>query len=143
MVKYGINKIMTSLHNLGYDAVERAYDYLNEYDNLSSVGKAQAEAYRLTPVQISDVDKHRYVSCIGAFDGPFTAAATGVAGILKEGKDLYKKWNNPRYGTNIEIIQDSLKDLKNNALGIAKGLSSSDINQCSETQENNCFKYAS
>ena len=147
MVKYGINKIMTSLHNLGYDAVERAYDYLydnsknlNEYNNLSSVGKAQAEAYRLTPVQISDVDKHRYVSCIGAFDGPFTAAATGVAGILKEGKDLYKKWNNPRYGTNIEIIQDSLKDLKNNALGIAKGLSSSDINQCSEILPQNARK---
>ena len=147
MVKYGINKIMTSLHNLGYDAVERAYDYLydnsknlNEYDNLSSVGKAQAEAYRLTPVQISDVDKHRYVSCIGAFDGPFTAAATGVAGILKEGKDLYKKWNNPCYGTNIEIIQDSLKDLKNNALGITKGLSSSDINQCSEILPQNARK---
>ena len=61
-------------------------------------------------------------------------------GILKEGKDLYKKWNNPRYGTNIEIIQDSLKDLKNNALGIAKGLSSSDINQCSEILPQNARK---
>ena len=53
------------------------------------------------------------------------------AGILKEGKDLYKKWNDPRYGTNLEIIQDGLKDLKNNAIGIAKGLSSSNINECS------------
>ena len=63
-----------------------------------------------------------------------------MAGILKEGKDLYKKWNNPRYGTNIEIIQDSLKDLKNNALGIAKGLSSSDINQRSEILPPNARK---
>ena len=68
MVKYGINKIMTSLHNLGYDAVERAYDYLydnsknlNEYDNLSSVGKAQAEAYRLTPVQASLCQLYRSI----------------------------------------------------------------------------------
>ena len=35
------------------------------------------------------------------------------------------------YGTNGEIITDSIKDLKNDFLGIAKGLSSSDINQCS------------
>lgn len=68
---------------------------------------------------------------MGAYDGPFSAMATGGAGILKEGKDLYKKWNDPRYGTNSEIIQDGLKDLKNNAVGIAKGLSSSNINECS------------
>ena len=138
MEKYGIDKMVKSLYNLGYDAGERAPDYINdisknpnEYDNLSSVGKAQAEANRLTPVPISDVNKHRYVSCVGSFDGPFAAAATGFAGIYREGKDLYRKWNNPRYGTNVEIIQDSIKDLKNNALGIAAGLSSSDINQCS------------
>ncbi len=138
MEKYGIDKMVNSLHNLGYDAGERLPDYINdisknpnEYDNLSSVGKAQAEANRLTSVPISDENKHRYISCVGSFDGPFAAAATGLAGIYKEGKDLYRKWNNPRYGTNVEIIQDSIKDLKNDALGIAAGLSSSDINQCS------------
>lgn len=95
MEKYGIYKMVKSLHNLGYDAGERVSDYINdisknpnEYDNLSSVGKAQAEANRLTPVPISDVNKHRYVSCVGSFDGPFAAAATGLAGIYKEGKDL-------------------------------------------------------
>ena len=136
--KYGIDEITTSLHNLGYDGGERAYDYINnssqnlkEYDNLSSVGKAQAEASRLTPVSVSDVNKHQYVSCVGAFDGPLAAALTAVAGMYKEGSDLYRKWNNPRYGTNGEIIADSIKDLKNDFLGIAKGLSSSDINQCS------------
>ena len=136
--KYGIDKITTSLYNLGYDGGERAYDYINnssknlkEYDNLSSVGKAQAEASRLTPVSVSDVNKHQYVSCVGAFDGPLAAALTAAAGLYKEGSDLYRKWNNPRYGTNGEIITDSIKDLKNDFLGIAKGLSSSDINQCS------------
>ena len=136
--KYGIDKITTSLYNLGYDGGERAYDYINnsfknlkEYDNLSSVGKAQAEASRLTPVSVSDVNKHQYISCVGAFDGPLAAALTAAAGLYKEGSDLYRKWNNPRYGTNAEIIQDSIKDLKNDALGIATGLSSSDIDQCS------------
>ena len=147
MKKYGIDKMAMSLYNLGYDAGERLHDYINdisknpnEYDNLSSLGKAQAEANRLTAMQISDVNKHRYVSCVGSFDGPFAAAATGLAGIYKEGNDLYRKWNNPRYGTNGEIIQDSIKDLKNDVIGIAKGLSSSDINQCSHILPQNARK---
>ena len=82
-------------------------------------------------MSISDVNKHRYVSCVGSFDGPFAAAATGLAGIYKEGKDLYRKWNNPRYGTNKKIIEDSIKDMKNNFIGIGNGLSYSDINRCS------------
>ena len=43
MEKYSIDKIVKSLHNLGYDAGERVADYINdisknpnEYDNLSS-----------------------------------------------------------------------------------------------------------
>ena len=147
MGKYGIDKMVKSLHNLGYDAGERVPDYINdisknpnEYDNLSSVGKAQAEANRLTSVPISDVNKHRYVSCVSSFDGPFAAAATLLAGTYKEGKDLYRKWNNPRYGTNKEIIEDSIKDMKNNFIGIGNGLSYSDINQCSHILPQNARK---
>ena len=117
MKKYGVDKITASLYNLGYDIGERAFNYkqnnfknLDGNDNLSSLAKAENEASRLTSIKISDTDKHRYVSCVGAFDGPFATMATGAAGVLKEGKDLYSKWNNPRYGTNLEIIQDSLKD---------------------------------
>ena len=44
--------------------------------------------------------------------------------------DLYKKWNNPLYGTNWDIIQDSLKDLGNDAIGIARGWSANNINDC-------------
>ncbi len=84
MKKYGIDKIMTNLYNLSYDLAERAFDYehgnsrnLDEYDNLSSAGKAENEAFRLNPVRISDVNKHRYVSCVGAYDGPFSAMAIG------------------------------------------------------------------
>ncbi len=136
-ISQNIAKIMSDLYNTAYDTGERGYYYLqkkdlnsNKYDNLSSFGQAHTEAVRLTPIAIPDDNKHQYVSCVGAFDGPVTAIAIGLAGALKEGKDLYHKWNDPKYGTNLQIIQDSLKDLKNNALGIYKGLSSSDINQC-------------
>ncbi|MBR4106234.1 MAG: hypothetical protein IKK52_02915 [Alphaproteobacteria bacterium] len=131
--KTGIDKLTENIYNLGYDAAERlTYPQSNtqNYENKSSLAQAQAEAQRLAPVMISDVNKHQYVSCIGAFDGPISVGATAAAGLYKEGADLYKKWNNPLYGTNWDIIQDSLKDLGNDAIGIARGWSANNINDC-------------
>ena len=94
------------------------------------MAQAQAESQRLTPINVSDVNKHQYVSCIGAFDGHISAGATAAAGIYKEGADLYKKWNNPQYVNNWQILQDSFKDLKNDAIGMSRGWSANDINDC-------------
>ena len=131
--KTGIDKLTENLYNLGYDATERLTYHQNNtqnYENKSSLAQAQAEAQRLTPINVSDVNKHQYVSCVGAFDGPISAGATAAAGLYKEGADLYKKWNNPQYGSNLQILQDSVKDLKNDALGISRGWSANDINDC-------------
>ena len=84
----------------------------------------------LTPIKVSDINKHQYVSCVVAFDGPISAGATAAAGLYKEGADLYKKWNNPQYGSNWQILQDSFKDLKNDALGISGGWSANNIDDC-------------
>ena len=133
--KTGIDKLTENIYNLGYDTAERlTYPQHNaqNYENKSSLAQAQAEAeaQRLTPIRVSDVNKHQYVSCIGSFDGPISVGATAAAGLYKEGADLYKKWNNPLYGTNWDIIQDSLKDLGNDAIGIARGWSANNINDC-------------
>ena len=131
--KTGIDKITENLYNLGYDAAERfTYPQSNaqNYENKSSLAQAQAEAQRLTPINVSDINKHQYVSCVGAFDGPISAGATAAAGLYKEGADLYKKWNNPQYGSNWQILQDSFKDLKNDALGISRGWSANNIDDC-------------
>lgn len=131
--KTGIDKITENLYNLGYDAAERfTYPQSNaqNYENKSSLAQAQAEAQRLTPIKVSDINKHQYVSCVGAFDGPISAGATAAAGLYKEGADLYKKWNNPQYGSNWQILQDSFKDLKNDALGISRGWSANNIDDC-------------
>ena len=131
--KTGIDKLTENLYNLGYDAAERfTYPQSNaqNYENKSSLAQAQAEAQRLTPINVSDINKHQYVSCVGAFDGPISAGATAAAGLYKEGADLYKKWNNPQYGSNWQILQDSFKDLKNDALGISRGWSANNIDDC-------------
>ena len=132
--KTGIDKLTENLYNLGYDAAERfTYPQSNaqNYENKSSLAQAQAEAQRLTPIkEVSDINKHQYVSCVGAFDGPISAGATAAAGLYKEGADLYKKWNNTQYGSNWQILQDSFKDLKNDALGISRGWSANNIDDC-------------
>lgn len=131
--KLSLDKVANSLYNLGYDGGERlGYTQSNKanYENKSSVGLAQAENQRLTPMPISDVNKHQYVSCIGSYDGPISAGIIAGAGIIKEIYDLKEKINDKKYGSNWDIIQDSLKDLKNNAIGIAKGLSVDDIEKC-------------
>lgn len=131
--KTGIDKLTENLYNLGYDAAERfTYPQSNaqNYENKSFLAQAQAEAQRLTPINVSDINKHQYVSCVGAFDGPISAGATAAAGLYKEGADLYKKWNNPQYGSNWQILQDSFKDLKNDALGISRGWSANNIDDC-------------
>lgn len=135
--KAGLSEITNNLYNLGYDGAERLtykQDNKQNYENLSSLGLAEAEAQRLQPIPISDVNKHQYVSCVGAFDGPLSSGATTVAGIWKEIQDLYKKLykESEKYKnyTKSEIIQDSFKDLKNDAIGIAKGLSADNIKEC-------------
>ena len=132
--KAGIDKLGENIYNLGYDAGERlAYPQNNiqNYENRSSLAQAQAENQRIRPLPMSDVNKHQYVSCVGAFDGPISAGVTAAAGLYKEVIDLYKKWNNPKYGNNLQIMQDSFKDLKNDFIGISKGFAANNINSCS------------
>lgn len=78
------------------------------------------------------MQKHRYVSCIGSFDGLISAVITGAAGLYKEGADLKRKWNNSRYGSNMDIFADSVKDLKNDTIGIVKGLTAKKITECND-----------
>ena len=126
-----------TLYNWSIDGVERLISpqtNKQNYQNLSSLGQAEAEAQRLKPIPISDVDKHQYVSCVGAFDGSLSADATMTAGILKEIHDLYiklyKESEKYKNYTKSEIIQDSFKDLRNDAIGITKGLSANNIEEC-------------
>ena len=57
-----------------------------------------------------------------------------TAGILKEIRDLYiklyKERDKYKNYTKSEIIQDSFKDLRNDAIGITKGLSANNIEEC-------------
>lgn len=132
-----LGKNTNTLYNWGVDGVERLISpqtNKQSYQNLSSLGQAEAEAQRLQPIPISDVNKHQYVSCVGAFDGSLSANATMTAGIWKEIHDLYRKLYKERDKyknyTKSEIIQDSFKDLGNDAIGIAKGLSANNIEEC-------------
>lgn len=84
------------------------------------------EIDRVTKLQnISDENKHQYISCL-AGQGGLRMASLGLAGgVYKEIKDLSKKINNSKYvnayGGNMNIVKDSVKDMKNNLIGLRYG----------------------
>lgn len=74
---------------------------------------------------ISDVDKHRYISCISASGGPISAVETIIGSGLKETKDIWNKLSNDsvkqKYGGTWGVFKDSFKDMKNNIIGSSTG----------------------
>lgn len=91
-----------------------------------SVYRALKEKDKVTPMDISDENKHQYISCVGSQGGLGSSAITLVGGVLKEGKDIYKKLLKPeerkKYGGSLGVLKDSAKDMKNNLYGAGYGL---------------------
>ncbi len=119
-----------------YDTIQGLYANVFKkpvkYDKLSTVGIAFEEADRVGKLGLSDEDTHKYISCVGAFGGPLEAAAMLGIGWGKEKWDYYRKKGNPHWGTEEEILQDGQKDWNNDKIGVRRGISIKDINECSE-----------
>ena len=88
--------------------------------------KAYTEAAKLKNEPLYDKYKHSVVSCVGAQDGLYGAAVTGLMGIGKEIQDISRKF--PRqllgqqdYGGYLSILDDSARDLVADAKGIYAG----------------------
>ena len=134
--KMSIDNIFNDAQNIGYDLTTYFITGKpNKYEeNKSSVGRALSESDRIKNLNISDINKHRYVSCIGAQDGIVSAGTTFAGGLLKEGNDLKNKIinaeNNPHYKNKVGIILDSLKDIGNNGIGTISGYMSNDPDFC-------------
>lgn len=88
--------------------------------------KVYSEANKLKNEPLYDKYKHSVVSCVGAQDGLYGAAVTGVMGIGKEVQDIGRKFANQwsgkhDYGGYWSILGDSARDLVADAKGIYKG----------------------
>ena len=101
-----------------------------------SVRRAIKAADWLSPLDMSDVNKHQYVSCVGSTGGPLATAETLVGGVKKEIDDYNKKMNNQdllkQYGGKWGVIGDGFKDLGNDIKGAWKGLWSDNPEECEE-----------
>lgn len=136
---YGLGLAQNTFDKLKniYDAYKQngAFIAAQQYAE-PSVKKALKAADWLTPLPISDVNKHQYVSCIGSVDGPLAAAETLSGGIYKEYIDYNKKANNPellkKYNGKWGIIKDNVKDLSNDFKGAWKGLQANNPEECEE-----------
>ena len=101
-----------------------------------SVRQAMRAADWLAPLDISDVNKHQYVSCVGSTGGPLAATETLAGGLYKEYVDYNKKMNNQdllkQYGGKWGVIGDGIKDLGNDITGAWTGLWSDNLEDCEE-----------
>ena len=101
-----------------------------------SVRQAMKAADWLSPLNMSDVNKHQYVSCVGSTGGPLATAETLAGGIYKEYVDYNKKMNNQdllkQYGGKWGVIGDGFKDLGNDIRGAWKGIFSNNPEECEE-----------
>lgn len=98
-----------------------------------SVQKLLEYQHRLTPLEMSDVNKHQYISCVGAQGGYKSLLETLGGGVFKEREDWKKKIKNPqKYGGIEAIKQDCLKDLKNDLIGAMYGYLNINPDACEE-----------
>ena len=99
-----------------------------------SVYRAIKEKDRITPMNISDENKHQYISCVGSQGGLGSSIVTLAGGAYKETKDIYKKLSNPeerkKYGGSLGVLKDSTKDMKNNLYGAGYGLTYRNKGDC-------------
>ncbi len=115
--------------------MDRIYNFLLEYAE-PSVKQSFNAKNNLYSLKMPDENKHKYVSCIGATGGTLAALETLGGGLLNEGGDIVNKLFNAekrnRYGGTIGVLNDSIKDMKNNGLGIFKGYFSNSPEECEE-----------
>ena len=131
-VGYGIGAAQNILPQLKNGLSDVYNLYKNE--GLYSVGKNYAEPSvqkalqakeEVAPLDISDVNKHQYVSCIGSTDGLLATVETLAGGLYKEMQDAKDKIADPQkrvaYGGILGVLGDGKKDLKNDFIGATAG----------------------
>lgn len=107
---------------LNYAAQRKQDDWLTRY------GRWYQEAGRVGKMSISDENKHQYMSCRAAEQQiPKLGYVTGIA---KEAFDLAKKLKDEKeikkYNGKLGVVWDSVKDMKNNTIGLGYGMLSFD-----------------
>ncbi len=101
------------LYNYGYNLGEKTANWANQKP-------------RVAKLNVSDENKHQYMSCLAGKEGPAMTAIGLAAGAAKEVDDLQYKLRNEeeikRYNGRWGIVKDSAKDMKNNVIGAGYGL---------------------
>ena len=99
--------------NNRYNKTKKDEDFVR--NTFPSVYRAIKEKDKVTPMNISDENKHRYISCVGSQGGLGSSIVTLAGGTYKEAKDIYKKLSNPEerknYGGCLSVLKESAKDM--------------------------------
>lgn len=105
------------LYNYSYKLGEKTANWANQ-------------RHRVGKLDVSDENKHQYMSCLAGKEGLAMTAIGLGAGFVKEADDLQRKLRSEedvkRYNGRWGIVKDSAKDMKNNFIGAGYGLFSKD-----------------
>ncbi len=131
-LEYGMAVAQNTLPQIK-DTISDAYNIYKK-GGLYALGKQYAEPSvkqaiqakdEITPLNISDINKHQYISCVGATGGPLAAIETLGGGMYKEVQDTKDKLTNSNkreaYGGVSGVLEDAWKDLKNDVFGGVTG----------------------
>ena len=131
-VGYGIGASQNKLPQLK-NSLSDVYNIYKK-GGLYSVGKNYAEPSvqmalqakdEVSAMDISDINKHQYISCIGSTDGLLATAETLAGGLYKEMQDTKNKIADPQkrmaYGGILGVLGNAKKDMKNDFIGATAG----------------------
>ena len=127
-----------SVKDFTQNTVNAIAPYIPTYYVGYGIGIAQNTLNKLGSIDrnVSDINKHQYVSCIGSSGGPLATVETIAGGVKKEIDDYNKKMNNEnllkQYGGKWGVIGDGIKDLGNDVIGAWKGLWANNPYECEE-----------
>ncbi len=80
------------------------------------------EKDRISKLKISDENKHQYMSCLSGKGGAGTSITGSIVGVGKEINDIVQKLSDNKlrddYGGWKGVVYDSMKDMKNNIIGL-------------------------
>lgn len=115
-----VNKVYKSAYKFG----QAVANVQNEYKRVQ----------KMKEVEATDVEKHRYISCLAGQAGPVGQGAILGLGVAKEvidfsSKSLSSEQRRAYHGIS-GIWRDGVKDMKNNYIGSSYGVRHSEDGAC-------------
>ena len=106
--------------------VDEGKDDVEEDINPYNISRFLDEVKRVHGLNISDVNKHQYISCLMGRSGPLTGVIGLLGGVAWEGADHFRPEIVKSYGGRWNLLNNNIQDMGNNLRGAIYGIMSNE-----------------